>query len=137
MSRRCSLAWRCQASRSTQPAITTENHETQDLQQFSSIEDAFDETVDRRIDGILAGGLDEWIRWFKRKGLDIQVERLATSWAETVEVFQRRHIIVHNGGLVSRRYVTKMRGLIEEMPPLGQEMVVDEDYIRDALDILY
>jgi hypothetical protein len=28
MSRRCSLAWRCQASRSTQPAITTENHET-------------------------------------------------------------------------------------------------------------
>jgi hypothetical protein len=30
MSRRCSLAWLCQASRSTQPAITTENHETRD-----------------------------------------------------------------------------------------------------------
>lgn len=107
-----------------------------DLRGYSSIEDAFSSAIERRADSLVADGLDEWVRWFGRKGFDIDLRLLAIDWPTTVEIFQRRNIIIHNDGRVSRRYLEKMRPLISDLPALGVELSLDAKYVQRALDSL-
>jgi hypothetical protein len=107
-----------------------------DLQTFDSIKDAVEELVARKADDLLSNGFDAWVKWFKEGPLDIDLSRLALDWDETREVFQRRHVIVHHGGRVSRRYLEKL-GLNEQSgPSIGSMLDVDADYVRLTLDSL-
>jgi hypothetical protein len=56
--------------------------------------------------------------------------------AETVELFQRRHIIIHNAGRVSKRYITKVSEFERNPPSIGTELPPDAEYVQGALDNL-
>jgi hypothetical protein len=119
-------------------AIGTEAKEFSlaDLQAFNTMQDAIEEAVSRKVDGILAGGLEEWSKWFKGEALRIDLSKIALNWDETQEVFQRRHIIMHNGGRVSKRYLQKVPNLPDPAPSLGGVLPVDAAYVRRALDLV-
>jgi hypothetical protein len=53
----------------------------------------------------------------------------------TNEIFQRRHIIIHNGGLVSPQYLAKVTWL-SSSPVVGTELKVDLQYLSNALNQL-
>ncbi len=107
-----------------------------DLLQFDSIEDARKDAIERRVEALLIQGLDEWSKWFSRKGLDINLSQLSVNWNETVELFQRRHIIVHNAGRVSKRYLDRLSPLYSssDLPALGTEPPISTNYVQAALD---
>jgi hypothetical protein len=107
-----------------------------DLEQFDSLQDAIDDAIERRVDSILAGSIEDWTKWFNRKGIEIDLSRLALNWADTLEVFQRRHIILHNDGKVSKRYLARLAAYSNDLPDLGTELSTDAQYVENALDNL-
>ena len=85
------------------------------------------------VERIMRGGLGVWLKWL----LDspkIKVSELVDI-DPVREVFQRRHLLVHTGGVVSRPYLGKVSG-ISQLPKLGERLEVDADYVAHAADLL-
>jgi hypothetical protein len=107
-----------------------------DLQRFERIQDATEELISRRVESLMSGGLDAWEKWFRDRPLQIEFEANALSWGETQELFQRRHIIVHHGGRVSRRYLQKTPDMGTSPPSLGSLLEPDADYVARSVDLV-
>jgi hypothetical protein len=104
-----------------------------DLQEFASIEDAKEHLIARRSDEFSRFSLDEQLKWFKSRGIDLT--KLALDWDATLEVFQRRNVIVHVGGRVSRQYLEKVPQQLVTAK-INEELSIDEDYVSRAFDCL-
>jgi hypothetical protein len=102
-----------------------------DLQEFDSLDDAREEAIASRVDSLVHGDLGDWKQWFE-KNPKVLLENLALDFPTLLEVFQRRHVIVHNGGRVSRLYLKRMPGATKDLPELGAELPVDAEYLKRA-----
>ncbi|MEU8252043.1 hypothetical protein [Nonomuraea sp. NPDC048916] len=107
-----------------------------DLKKLSNIRDAIDLAIDRRVESLLFGSLTDWRRFFKDR-LNIDMADLSPNWEIVREVFQRRHIIVHNGGRVSGRYINQVKEFTKEkLPREGVELHCSRDYLTHGLQEL-
>ena len=107
-----------------------------ELKQFSSIDDAVDFSISRRIESLVFGGLSDW-RCFFNDALKIDLSTLAIDWPELQEILQRRHAIVHNGGRASRRYIAQVRlGRPDVKIPEGEPLSCEQEYLEYAIDHL-
>lgn len=109
----------------------------EDLKRFGSIEDAVQVTIEKRVDDLLRGSAEEWRKFFRSR-LKLDLADFSESWVRIEEFIQRRHIYVHAGGRISRRYLANtdpqvVQQLLGE-PELGQLARLDEDYVGEALD---
>jgi hypothetical protein len=102
-----------------------------DLEAFGSIEDARAAAIERRVESIMAGDFDEWESWLTNNA-KISLSELCIDRAEVIEVFQRRHVAVHNDGRASRAYINKTKREV----PINQRLPVDKAYLNGALDAL-
>lgn len=53
----------------------------------------------------------------------------------TLEIFQRRHVVVHHGGLVSRQYLAALDSYKHDAS-LGDHLAIGLDYVKAAADSL-
>jgi len=110
-----------------------------ELRAFGSIDEALDYVVSRRVDDLLRGTLADWQKFFQSR-LKIDLEKIVPEWARFNEIIQRRHLIVHAGGKVNRRYLANVDWeRLEEPdgpPALGTQLSADDLYLNHALDIL-
>ena len=58
---------------------------------------------------------------------------LSLNREQVLEIFQRRHVIVHSGGLVSRQYLAKVKS---SSAAIGDTLDVDLEYLSTAADHL-
>jgi len=109
-----------------------------ELRTFGSIDEAMDYVVSRRVDQLLRGTLDDWYKFFDSR-LKIDLKGIVPEWARFNEIIQRRHLIVHAGGMVNRRYLANVDwervAVPDSRPPLGTQLSVDDSYLDRALDI--
>jgi hypothetical protein len=110
-----------------------EEFSLEDVEGFRTTEDAIDLLLSRRVGDLMRGGLDDWAKWFLGRG-KIKLSELAIDWESAREIFQRRHLVTHSGGLVSSAYLAKVK--IPDPPALGSRAMVDEDYLEAAFDHL-
>lgn len=102
---------------------------------FETMADLTEAIVDQQVRTFMAGSLEDWSQWMDRY-LKEEWRSLAFDWSQTVEVFQRRHVIVHNDGKVSRLYLKNVN--FEKDPPtIGTVLPVPNSYVLSALDRLY
>ena len=108
-----------------------------DLQQFGSVDVALDYLVEREIDELLSRSTEGWAEFFKQR-MNIQLPTMARDWDIFKEVIQRRHIIVHADGRISRRYLQNVSPtLVKEYfgdGKIGQATRLDRGYVERALD---
>ena len=104
-----------------------------ELQAFPQLNDAVDALVARRVSQLMYGGLDDWARWFKADS-KVDMHFLAMDWESVREVFQRRHLITHTGGVVSQQYLDHVK--VTPAPKVGSMVRVNADYLRNACDEL-
>ena len=106
-----------------------------DLSRFSDLRDAKDAAAEQKADQILRGGVESWSAWL-RSTLKIEFKTHCGDFGTLVEIIQRRHIAVHNGGIVSRSYQQKLSELagITDHPAMGTPLPIDADYLGRALD---
>jgi hypothetical protein len=73
------------------------------ITEFGDLDAFRSSQIDKTIDKLLYGSFDDWLDFLENK-LHIPIPKLARD-ASTKEIFQRRHMIVHNGGIASAQYV--------------------------------
>lgn len=105
-----------------------------ELSRFESMEELREHVVERSVDRVLRGSLDDWMDFF-RKRFDLQPPKVASEFVAQ-ELIQRRHITVHNGSLVSAQYLDKLHKFQIEAS-VGDSLPVDHEYLRRAADTLY
>jgi hypothetical protein len=106
-----------------------------ELRAFGDVNDAADEMISRRIADLMYGGLGTWADWFD-KNCNARLSEIAMNFDSVEEAFQRRHVVLHNGGLASRQYLRHVPGSSVEV---GDRLPVDASYLDavfDELDVL-
>lgn len=126
--------------RSAPAAIGTQekNLTIADLLSFNTIEEAVDYIISDRVDELLRGSADEWNKFFQTR-LKVDMAKLSPDWDRFNECIQRRHIIVHAGGRISRRYLKNVKSEICREYfgecTIGQIVKMNDDYIIRALTL--
>lgn len=87
--------------------------------------------LDDDVRRVLGRGVRDWQTNLQAEfGLALQAA--TCDWPAVAEVFARRNVLVHNGGVVDSRYIQNVPGA----PSLGAILTVKDDYLRDAIDLL-
>lgn len=122
------------------PGALNEDEKTlslSDLRQLGSVDVALDYLIDGAIDKLLARSVEDWARFFEKR-MNIELHKMAWDWDVFKEIIQRRHIIVHADGCISRRYIQNVSpDLVEAYfgeGTIGQPTRLDRDYVEKALD---
>ncbi|MFD5655456.1 hypothetical protein [Streptomyces sp. NPDC127039] len=106
-----------------------------ELKEMDSIDDAIDIAIGRRVDEMMFGSFSDWRKFFADK-LNLKFEDYAIDWEVLQEVFQRRHVIVHNGGRASRRYLRNVAPRFSVNAAEGSLLHVDHGYAAKAANEL-
>lgn len=102
---------------------------------YDSLEDVQDAAIAYRVYQLLQGSLEDWSKWLDQGShLGIKLKNLAISYDDLQEIIQRRHVIVHNGGVVSAQYLEKIS--TAEGLCVGEPLQVTDGYLENALDHL-
>ncbi|MGX7724146.1 hypothetical protein [Rhodococcus sp. 5G237] len=124
------------AAISSQPAIlrsSGQQYTMQDIDSYESLEDFRRACGEKLADELLFGGFDKWMNWFSKQG--VRIEGVSETNPELVEVFQRRHLLVHTGGVVNSIYLNKTKG-ITSLEKVGDTLRINSSYLRNATGAL-
>lgn len=105
-----------------------------EVEGFQDLEEFREYCADRHAEALLRGSFEEWMGWFEKR-LKVSLDGIASDPSAVREVFQRRHLFVHNGGVVNRLYLVKVPELADP-PAMGAQLVVDSQYLGSAIDTL-
>ncbi|MFJ5887636.1 hypothetical protein [Streptomyces californicus] len=111
----------------------------QQLADFETLDDARQFLVERRVAALMRESFDGWDRWLGKVVKGVSMGALPVNWPATREVFARRNVVVHNGGVVNHMYLSANvklsdRGAIEAK--LGARLTVDSEYFSAAVQNL-
>ncbi|MFF5803030.1 hypothetical protein [Streptomyces sp. NPDC012746] len=106
-----------------------------ELKEMDSLADAIDIAIGRRVDELMFGSFSDW-RKFCLDKLNLKFDDYAIDWEFLKEVFQRRHVIVHNGGLASRRYLRNVAPRFSAGVSEGDLLQIDRGYLVRAVNEL-
>ena len=103
-----------------------------DLKTFNSISDAEKYLIDVKIDEILRGNFESWVTLLKTE-LGLNLGYLNDVIDELVEIYQRRNLFVHNGGVVNSIYLSKVKQDKRENILLNEKLKVDKLYLENSI----
>jgi len=108
-----------------------------ELKNFSSIESVIDKFIDHKIESILRESHDDQFAELE-KLFDVRTLRDMDTWADFIEITQRRNLLVHCNGKVSQQYIKKCSDAgCKCLANKGENLNVDEDYFNKAFGVLY
>jgi hypothetical protein len=112
----------------------------EEISAFEELDDFKAHATDVYAESIMRGSVDDWLKWFANN-LKLESSDLTDDWEQFFEVFQRRHLLVHNGGWVNHLYRTKVKKIpkdvLSAVPGLEQRVDVKRDYLLEALARLH
>ncbi|WP_148630416.1 hypothetical protein [Bacillus sp. E214] len=106
------------------------------LTQIGSIDTAKEYLIDKYIESILRGSVTDWLLELSKINNKINITELSKHQPLLVEMFQRRHLLIHNNGIVNNLYLSKVdHNLTKEMVN-GQELDTSKEYIKDRIKVV-
>nr|WP_288833215.1 hypothetical protein [uncultured Flavobacterium sp.] len=108
-----------------------------DLKEFGTIEDAKNFLISTKIDKIMRQGFEEWFSSFKKQDVfSLKLKLVGDHKNDLTEIFQRRHLLVHNGGIVNEFYLQKVALNFKRNLKNGDKLILDKAYIDNAIDTI-
>jgi len=107
----------------------------EDLRRIGTVEEAEAYLIRLRVDEIMWGGLDDWLKFLKNT-VKLSLGYLTEDEEALKEVFQRRNVMVHNNGIVHPSYLSKIPEAARPGVVAGEPLFVPAAYLRGAIDIL-
>lgn len=104
------------------------------LQEIGSIEDARKCIIDSKIENIMRGSFEDWMKFFKEH-VKLSMAYLKDEEKSLKEVFQRRNLLVHNGGVVNAIYVAKVPPALREGLVIGEKIGVNKAYLSNVINL--
>src|SRR5690625_15570 len=105
------------------------------LAEFDSIDAALEYIKEKEIEKLMFKGFNNWMTFIENK-IGIKNKSLHENKDEINEIINRRHLLVHSGGIVNGIYLKKVRFAESFGVRLGDKVEVDEKYITDSLEIV-
>jgi hypothetical protein len=105
-----------------------------EIEGYESIEEFRAYCAERYAENLLRGSFEDWMEWFEKR-LKISLSDITSDAPKLREIFQRRHLLVHNGGVVNRLYLNKLSDLAQ-LPSRGDKLTVDSSYLGASVDRL-
>lgn len=108
-----------------------------ELKAMGSIEEAEIFITSKEVESILRGSFEDQIAFFEKK-IKIDISSLSNMMDSLTEIFQRRNLLVHNGGIVNNIYLNKViKDLSDKYnAKLGLPLKVTESYLLESIDII-
>lgn len=105
-----------------------------ELADLGSVEEARRFIFDQKVEEILRTSLEDWVKYF-RTHLGLGMGYLDERMDFLVELFQRRNLTVHHGGVVNSTYLSKVRRDLTVRAELGRPLPVDREYVMTSIDL--
>ncbi len=102
------------------------------LETLGSIDDAKSIILDTKIEGILRRGFEHWMSTLK-KTLSLSMGYVEEHKAVLSEVYQRRNLLVHNGGKVNAQYIAKVPTENRGSVAIGEKMEISDEYLGKSI----
>lgn len=107
----------------------------EDLRRIGSIEEAQEYLVALRVDEIMWGGFDDWMKFLKGT-VKLSMGYMVSDEKALVEVFQRRNVMVHNNGVVHPSYLAKVDEALRKDVVAGTDIEVNPSYLFEAINLV-
>lgn len=104
----------------------------EELNSFDSVEDARDFLIEKTVETILRGSIEDWIEFLKSK-LKLSMGYIKEHKKHLIEAIQRRNLLVHNGGIVNRIYVSNYPEELGPPPEIGEKIDVSSEYLSETI----
>ncbi len=108
----------------------------EELKSFGSVEDAEKYLIDSKIEGLLRSSFSDWMETLKIE-VKLGLGYLDDFNDELIEIYQRRNLLVHNGGIVNSIYLSKVSQNLREKVETGVKLTVDETYLDNAINKIH
>jgi predicted house-cleaning noncanonical NTP pyrophosphatase (MazG superfamily) len=106
----------------------------QDLRDIGTIEDARRYLIESKIESILWGDFEDWLKLFKDK-FKLSLSYIEENKPMLIEVFQRRNILVHNGGRVNSIYIAKVAAEFRKDLSIGDMVNIKPQYLERSINL--
>lgn len=103
-----------------------------DLKNFQSVKDAENFLIENKVEEILRGSFDKWVKTLK-DDLGLSMGYMTDINHFLIEIYQRRNIIVHNGGIVNNIYLSKVSDKLKKNVSVGDKLIITNEYLEDAI----
>lgn len=107
-----------------------------DLKSFQSIRDAENFLIERKIESILRSSFTNWMD-ILTKDFGFSLGYLKDYKSQIIEFYQRRNVIVHNGGIVNSIYLSKVDKELTKKLSSGDSLDIDFPYLESAIQHLH
>lgn len=109
-----------------------------DILSYSDIEELKEALIEKEIETLLRKNHIEQLQWLEGKlKMDLRKFRLLPNF---VEIMERRNLLVHSNGVVSRQYMSECKkyGVVipEDVGP-GKALNTELDYVHEAFSVLF
>lgn len=106
------------------------------LLEFEDLDQAKAHLIEEEIDSILRRSHTDQLNWIERKLKLTLLDRLP-SLSSFVELCERRNLMTHTGGHVSKHYIKNCEDFnINTNATIGERLTVDPAYLRKATEIV-
>jgi hypothetical protein len=108
-----------------------------EISEFGDLESFRTRVTDLYAENIMRGSVDDWLKWFATN-LKLSEADIAEDWDVLSEIFQRRNVLVHNGGVVNHLYRAKVKKMPRDVArrrAAGIEARADvgKQYLQDSI----
>jgi len=108
----------------------------EELKTFGSVSDAEKYLIDSKIENLLRSGFSDWINTLKSE-LKLGLGYITDFEDELIEIYQRRNLLVHNGGIVNSIYLSNVSKDFSEQISIEDKLTVDENYLENAISKIH
>ena len=109
-----------------------------DLIKYPSIEAARDAIIEQNIESVLRTSHQEQFSWMENR-FSMQLHSDLPVWPKFIELCERRNLLTHTGGIVSRRYIENCNAHKCDIGDIkvGDRLIVSTQYFGEAVKIIY
>lgn len=115
---------------------TDKSFSLQEIQSFSSIDEAQQSLIDQEVDQFTRRGFDDWEKWLSKPPIKLDTKLNARDWASARELYERRNLVLHRSCRVSPQYLSKVSPEFGRDLSVGDRLDVGEEYLDQALELL-
>ena len=106
-----------------------------EIRMLGSLENAERYVVDLKVEELLRGGLEAWLKYLRTER-KLNMSYLDDSLPRLRELFQRRNLLVHNGGVVNRLYLNQVDESLRQGVAVGQSLATSVEYVSSSIDMI-
>lgn len=103
-----------------------------EINEYDSIEELENSLILREVETMLIElSFDSLLDHFNKK-LKVELANEIVDWDKIIELRERRHIIVHNGSVVNKKYITRSKNPFKLK--IGDKIIIDRYYFKDVFN---